>query len=76
MFTTLLQNYAGYKPKLSKTMKTKLFVILGKTNLNTGNTNDSNLAAVRLTIDLMSKSPHYNISMICCTEPGLMKACE
>ena len=76
MFTTLLQNYAGDKPKLSKIMITKLFVILGTAKLNTGNTNDSNLAAVRLTIPLMSKPPHYNISMICCTEPGLIKVCE
>jgi len=57
-------------------MITKIFIILGKAKLNTGNTNDSNLAEVRLTIALMSKPPHYNISIICCTEPGLMKACE
>ena len=76
MFTTSLQNYADDKPKSSKIMITKIFVILGKAKLNTGSTKDSNLAAGRLTIAVMSKPPHYNINMICCTEPGLMKAWE
>ena len=73
---TLLQNYAGDKKKFSKTMKMKMFVILGKAKLNTGNIKSSNLTAVRFTIPPVSKLPQYNLSIICCTEPGLMKACE
>jgi hypothetical protein len=73
---TLLQSYAGDKQQLSKTMTMKIYVILGKAKPNTGNINGSNLAAVKLTIAPVFELPQYNITMICCTEPGLTKACE
>jgi hypothetical protein len=75
-FKILLQNYAGDRQKTSKTMIMKMFITLDKTKPNTGNINSLNLAAVRLTIAQVPKLPQYNISMICFTKPGLMKACE
>jgi len=70
---TLLQNYVGDRQKSYKIMIMKMFLILDKAKLSTGNIN---LAAVRLTIAPVSKLPQYNISMICSTKPGLKKACE
>jgi hypothetical protein len=57
-------------------MTMKIYVISGKAKPNTGNINGSNLAVVKLMIAPVFELPQYNISMICCTEPGLTKACE
>jgi hypothetical protein len=60
----------------SKIMAMKIFVILNKATLSTGNINGLNLAAVRLMIAPVSELPQYHINMISCTTPRLMKACE
>jgi hypothetical protein len=44
-----LQNYAGNKQKSYKIMKMRMFAILDKANLDTGNIRGLNLAAVKHT---------------------------
>jgi hypothetical protein len=57
---TLLQNYAGDRQKSFKTTTMKMFAILAKAKLSTGNINDLSLAVVRLTIAPVSKWQPYN----------------
>ena len=54
-------------------MTMKIYVILGKEKPNTENINGSDLAMVKLTIAPIFELPQYNISMICCTQPGMRK---
>jgi hypothetical protein len=71
-FTKLCRN----RQKTTKTTIMKMFLILGKAKLSTGNINGLNLAAVRLINAPVLKWPPFKISTIFCTKHGLIKACE